>query len=412
MPEARQTEKSNAERIEEPDTKVDNLSELPLEDLEPADGVIACWRVFGLERDYGDRPPSGWQKSVVLDRDTGLELVATIGEIPTHVIDSVRGRWAHGLYVLNSMFGNDFAGKSAGEVQEILAEWEGSGSADEQVSKVRGYSSLWLTLEVRKPVVIRIRPSIRFLWLATPGTFDELQEFSQSASDVLDAAFIALLPELDPGLAPVQAMASRPIPYLVVDGRAAIAPPTFESKAHAGVRSERGWEEIAFSNIESAADGIAAGEGSGRDMWVSPHRWLIAAMSQKDDALRSFLFAFVGLEALTNRLGRRIEKEVVASLGDELGFSMDALTWPTPADGDQPWRNLVYRFALLAVRLDRPSADHDIAEFKALAAERNGMAHGTIVPAQVDELPGDRAIALLRKYLGLVAREIRAGRLR
>jgi hypothetical protein len=133
-------------------------------------------------------------------------------------------------------------------------------------------------------------------------------------------------------------------------------------------------------------------------------------MGQEDDALRSFFFVFIGLEALTNKFGKVFEKTAVSELGSELGVAMEHLTWPSPRDFDSPWRNLVYRFALMAIDLDRAQDTADIDEFKELAAMRNGMAHGRSGPGDVDELPGHRSIALLRKYLGLAAQMPRPDR--
>jgi hypothetical protein len=379
----------------------------PAELLEDADAVMACWRVFGLDRDYQNRPTEGWRTTVALAADPDVQLIVTVGPLPDYVVEGVKGRWAHGIFALGNMFGNQYAGKTKDEIERELEAVD----TDKVVARLKGPFNLYLTIELRTNVRVRVRPEAKYRWLADTSDLDMLEDFAAKMEPHLDATLVALLPELGGRLTPMMTTTPRLFPYLMVPGRATFGLPKFDGKAHVGVVSVDGWEVIDFDSLGSAVERVAGDHQPANDLWQSGSQWLLAAMGQEDDALRSFLFAFIGLEALTNSFGKVFEKTVVSELGAELGVAMEHLTWPSPRDSDAPWRNLVYRFALMAIHLDRAHATTDIDEFKELAAMRNGMAHGRSGPGDVDELPGHRSIALLRKYLGLAAqvpRPIRA----
>jgi hypothetical protein len=130
----------------------------------------------------------------------------------------------------------------------------------------------------------------------------------------------------------------------------------------------------------------------------------MAALQSESDALRRFLFAFFGLEVLANKVGKKVESSVVRDLSDDLGLPVEHLVWPAPADADSPWRNLTFRFAMMAVKVARDTAQEDIEQFRRLAKHRNDLAHGSASSEDIENVPAGEVMRLLERYLLYVAR--------
>ena len=139
-------------------------------------------------------------------------------------------------------------------------------------------------------------------------------------------------------------------------------------------------------------------------MTRSATRWFTAALGEDKDKLRRFQFAFFGLEILANKVGKDVEEAVVSDLSAELGVPVTHLVWPSPRESDSPWRNLTFRFAMMALRVHRDSAAEDIKRFNALAQQRNGLAHGQSADEDLKALPDNEAISLLQRYVAGVMR--------
>jgi hypothetical protein len=122
------------------------------------------------------------------------------------------------------------------------------------------------------------------------------------------------------------------------------------------------------------------------------------------------LFSFLGLEILASKAEVRLRESVTSSLSQELEWlPIGDLMWPSVRDDDYPYRNLVFRFALLAVALSRETAVDDVSTFKRLAKTRNDLAHGAA--DEIDELPANECVSLLHRYVSLAAAADASGHL-
>ena len=143
---------------------------------------------------------------------------------------------------------------------------------------------------------------------------------------------------------------------------------------------------------------------TGARLIESASRWLWAATAETKDTLRRFLFAYFGLEILANKCGKQYEEGLVERLSASLeGAPVRELFWPSPRDADSPWRNIVFRFTVVAMTFNPEGAADDVANFKRLAKERNDLAHGTAGDDAIEDLPANEAFRLLRAYLARVA---------
>ena len=87
------------------------------------------------------------------------------------------------------------------------------------------------------------------------------------------------------------------------------------------------------------------------------------------------------------------------ALRDRLdGLPIEEFMWPSVSDEAQhPSRNLVFRFALVAVALSPATATSDVSNFRRLHRARNNLAHGEA--ATIEDLPAQEAVEMLRQYL-------------
>lgn len=237
----------------------------------------------------------------------------------------------------------------------------------------------------------------RVSWLGT-----KLETFGQEASSALDMVTARLIPVLGQRLRLDRATFASATTHVTAPGKAAVALPNLTMFAM-GSTSSIGWSEQPFREIEAALAASAGTTDAGHRL-ANPARWLVAAMREDKDTLRRFLFAFFGLEILANKVGKHVEKATADALSARLeGLPLEVLFWPKADDNDSPHRNLVFRFALVAIALSPASAADDIAAFKNISKQRNDLAHGTASDEAIERLPAWPAIELLQKYVGLAA---------
>ncbi len=130
------------------------------------DGRLCVWRVFGLSRNFTDRPPDihAWTTAAESGPADGDRFAVTIGDMPDVIVKAVRAAAAFGTLTLDTAFGDAHRGRSLEErdqiVDALLAD------TDDVEAKLRGHFQNWITLEVSRPIQIGIRPLLRYLWVA------------------------------------------------------------------------------------------------------------------------------------------------------------------------------------------------------------------------------------------------------
>lgn len=363
------------------------------------DARLCSWRVFGVSGSYTDRPGDGWSSTARSGLHSGDEVTLTIGEIPRHVVEGMRAFYAGTQFMLRYLVAGEFSDSGLEERDVIL---QGLAHEAEHVEEaVRGKFSMWLTLEVCRPMRLQAHPTARYAWVRDDRlTTELLDKFAHEAGDFLDRAATALLPALGEELRPNRVLAGRRRTYVMAPGKAALGLPdiTASGSGHA-VRS--GWAQLPFEKVGAALQMVADMRPESGNLLRAASRWLFAALAEESDPLRKFLFAFFGLEVLANKVGKRVEGSVVQSLTVELGLPVTHLVWPTPREADSPWRSLTFRFAMMAVHLNREEASADIDTFRDLAKSRNDLSHGAATEEDVEQLPCHVAIELLQRYLSL-----------
>jgi hypothetical protein len=363
--------------------------------------ALCAWRVFGISQSFYDMVGENWSAELSAGPTPADILCVTVGDIPDHVVRGVREFHANTTFILGTMFGDHYAGKSDDECEQILQTM--TDEADDVEARIRGKFPTWLTLELCRPRAGSARVDLRYRWMrGDVVAAEELSEFAEESGEFLDLAFAQLLRVLPDRLRLDRATLVRRRTYVTAPGKATFGVPDLRMSA-TGQVTGGGWTELPFSDIETALAGVEADTATVAPLIRTPTHWLLSALSEESDPLRRFQFAFFGLEVLTNKVGKQIESSVVEDLTIRLGgLPVGRLVWPTSANADRPWRNLTFRFALVAVGVAPTVAAADIETFHEFLTIRNDLAHGTATSDAIEALPAWQAIAFLSRYIGAV----------
>ncbi len=360
---------------------------------------LCVWRIFGVGHDFTDKTPP-WSISTGAGPSPGDSLSVVIGDIPPHILDALRTWRGQIPYILNTTYGQRYEGMP---IEDQVAAIEGYVS-EVDLSDVTEAFPLFVTFELSRPIQIQADPAAKFFWVLEGGPDAQIfDEFGHAASEYLEIAVICIQAELGGQLQLDRLTFADDRAYLVAPGKAAITAPRGNLTASGIVLSD-GWPQLPFPEITNAVQTLPAAVAAVRSVIATSSRWFHAALAEKQDPLRRFLFAFFGLEVLVNKVAKswKLRDQVGAELSKELGgVPVDALIWPVQGDDGLPSRNLTFRFACLATLLSRNTAIHDVLEFHNVARARHRLAHGE--PTDLDSLPAWPCIELLRRYLSLVA---------
>jgi len=362
-----------------------------------AHGHLYAWRVFGFGYLFGDRPQPYWETATRAGPGLDDQFSILIGSIPERLLGAVRDWRSQIPLLLRAQLGE----QGASSPEQLDAELQEYREAVD-VSDIEGGYSIWLTLELRRPLQVESKLGRQIAWLGS-DVMGECETFGAAANEYLDGILPALLGPLG-RFSPSKALFTDRRSYLVVPGKPALTVPRFKlSVADWGVTVDvvEGWAGMPTDAITAVVGKFPSGSSQvGRDFRVAG-RWLTAALEEHDDLLRRFSFAFFGIEVLTSKLAKRISEKLLMELSTELeGLPLNELVRPSTGD-DRPWRNLVFRFSCVAIYLTRETAAEDLKLFKRLAKARNDLAHGAV--DNLEELPAHEGVALLQRYLTLAA---------
>lgn len=161
-----------------------------------------------------------------------------------------------------------------------------------------------------------------------------------------------------------------------------------------------GWASAPTGQISSAIRQVPATTADYK-LIGQPTSWLCAAMAEEDDHLRRFTFAFAGLELLATQSEKANRDALIAHMENlDSTLPVRELFWPGTNE-DLTTRNVVFRFAAMAVLYSPDSSIEDVMKFRVIAKGRNDFYHGS---EQVVTLTlAKDCEELLRKYVGLVA---------
>lgn len=368
---------------------------------------MCVWRVFGVRHDWSDRPEGA---TLEIAKDVGPlagdRTTVFIGDIPSNVVGALCDWRAQTRHWLNHLFSGTCAGKSPEECQELIGFY----STEADLADVKASFSLWVTVEVSRPLTVYARPSGRYGWIAGDAPLAALDAFGDEASEYLSFALVRLLPAVGGELQPDRLTFSDTRAYLLADGKGVIARPRSTMSGNLTAWSP-GWESVSVAAMEDALASIPMGRQSLSPLLGSCSRWLWRALESENDRLRGFLFAFVGLEILTNKVGKRVRERVAEQLAVQTGnLPISELMWPKSHEGEMLDRNLLFRFTCMAIALSRETASTDVSTFRGLMHMRHALAHGQMTGSD-NAFRAAECIDFLQRYLSIVAAAEASGQL-
>ncbi len=368
----------------------------PSEEATEVDAELVVFRVFDVNRNFNDRPDNeSWTWSRERGPAAGDTTTVTVGDVTSDFIAAVRALQAWRPFVLNQLFGGKYRDKSPEELEAVIEDL--LPDEDTVVAQRVKLGQTYITVTLRRKVRVLASDGQIHRWLTSIGPLENVSEFVESAGEYLDVTGARLMGPLGREVAPNSAVYRSNRAFLFAPGR---TPMITDIQLRVGEVTAtvfgKGWKSIDWQPVSDLLD---APHADAR-LIKSASRWLWAATDETNDKLRRFLFAFFGLEILANKCGKQFEQDLIDRLSSELdGAPLNELFWPSLRDADSPWRNLVFRFTVMALWFNPDGATHDVTLFKRLASARNDLAHGAAGDHNIDGLPGSEAIVLLRDYL-------------
>lgn len=160
-----------------------------------------------------------------------------------------------------------------------------------------------------------------------------------------------------------------------------------------------GEEEIDLLSINNRLNAFMKLTRTELDALDKSYFWYLQSL-RESDTWKAYVAAFLAIEILTHKLGKRHYEGIVNSMSsmsnrpDINESRCDAIRGIIPPLKHLP---LAGKFAIVAMALVPESADDDLATFMRLKESRDKIAHGSA--ADTDSLPLSEAQALLFKYL-------------
>lgn len=362
-----------------------------------------------MARSYSDQNPGVpvWSSERRAVRND-IEATVHYGKLPPIILEAIRAGKAYDRYNLTSVFGNAHSGLSIETQRDRLAEYEVAATSNEFES----FPS-FLTLEVCRPITLLGHPSARFLWMSDDSlTKEDVATFETTSSTLFSDVFAGLLPILGTSLQVDRIVfGGRVRAYVVADGKAPVKFSRFSLSGNLTFLPNEGWNNLPFTAIDAMLSYYASNAASISPYLREPSRWLAAAYTEEDTVLR-FMFGFLGLEVLVDKMLSRtgtIREKILCEF-QESPYPIKELLWPSASDENKdqwPDRNLVFKFAALASVVRKASAIDDTNRFKKFHKFRNELVHGNI--ENVDSLPAKEVIVLLREYVTATMVAIRSG---
>jgi hypothetical protein len=202
-------------------------------------------------------------------------------------------------------------------------------------------------------------------------------DFAVAVSDHVDLVMATI--EAEAGLALTVPVVVRDRPFVVVDGRAPFAMPTF-MPLPISVSVGRSRESLPLDRIEQGVAHLRDHlPDYVRRAMSRAYGWLVMSLSD-DDELRASLFAYVGIEGLAASLRSHAQPFAIGLLRSTVSpdLPIEELLWPRPVDADdKPNSSAVFELAIIVTALSPETAADDVATFKRLQKERLRIAHGT-----------------------------------
>ena len=364
--------------------------------------TVAVTRVYATDDQYGAEPRTSLPGTpVTLEDYPGAGSVGEIhfGAVPEEIVEAERGRRAVGQLMLQGL-----AGQTSDEASPDARFEEAMRGLDEPLFEAHNW---YVTLVLRRTIEL---PDDDFSivsyafsregWLGD----DERRAEAKQPLDVL-ATIISVW---DAGLLGNVVLEDRSLFF--AEGKRATGAPVITDSGIGATVTRREESVRRFSDQVSLLQGVDL-RPLAREGWLagSAH-WRVQSL-QETDPWKRFLWSFVGLEVITNKLFERFRSEIVAGLrfadesaaeGAEQGGSTELplheLVW-------SPDRTpLAAKFTVVALALFPEEADAEVARFRDLKRARDRLAHGAL--QEEGEVPVGLAVELLGKVVKAAVEQI------
>jgi len=349
--------------------------------------TIAVARAYGSASRYGDAPrqaPRGSPITLVNFPKTPWLTSVTLGEPVLWVLDAVRVRRVFARTALTGAFGRAQSGQGPREqIDEMLLDPMIGPNADDW--------NWWTTITCERELDLPDDEwtQMPFMWISWSRAEELAQDARRDLGDVVD-----LIAASVSGLVP-NVIDSSP----VVDGvcfRRAGKTPFQLPTVTAGTPTVSVASPLERLDVTQLTRQLRRGRPALQQLHTVAY-WWARAIGEADD-WRRFMFQFVALEILTNKLAKAAQEAVLPQLRYlALGQASIPPAALTANDGD-----LSGRFAVAALLLAPTTAVEDTREFERLKQARDRVAHGsadlgTALPS-ADRLLG-RYLPLALEYL-------------
>ena len=360
---------------------------------------LTLWRVFGLGDDFNDRPKPYWMADATIKSSPIDNIAVMIGEVPEELLTTLRQWRAQIRGQLHIFTGQQI---TADQRLEMYRE----DFSKVQIGEFENPYVAWLTVRMKRSVELTLPTEGELTWgINMEAIANAMQTFEEQGNPMLDCAVASVIGASE-GLSIRHLRFAERRPYLTAPGKAAITIPNPQLRIQdSGIIIGRGggWATAPTGQITAAISSIVSTSITQMvtKLIGQPMSWLCSAMSEEEDDLRRFTFAFAGLELLATQVEKNSRDELIGMI-ESLDGNMPAveLLWPSTSE-DYVWRNLVFRFAVMAAIYSPSTARADVAAFKPIARARNDMFHGS--EQTITREISVSCTELLRRYVGLVA---------
>jgi hypothetical protein len=354
--------------------------------------VASVARVYGSQDFFGTEPRMRITGTPIELRDfplVGDVARVHLGPPPNEVLEACRRSRAIAIAGMEGFFGIAPPGDPAERTRELLNQ------PDFEPTGVE--ANFYVSIVVERPIEVddaHIKDN-EFVWLDPPELLRLERQVEAEMPPVLDRFSICVASVLGWGFLAFMVVRD----YLVVgaEGRKAFGAPQ-PTLGGAAVQLQRPIEALDVMRLRELL--TAATRRPTPDWLTDVARWVHAAAIEPDHVKR-FLWSFLALEVLCNRLGEGLYAATVDRL------RVDTATLPRAARDVlvRPWKELQSlraRFLVLSLALSPATLDDDLSEFQTAKKSRDDLAHGRYIEGE--PLPTHRVEALLNRFVQLGVR--------
>jgi len=350
---------------------------------------VAVVRIFGTNDQYGDEPqtrPPGLPIVFEGFPESGASVQVEMGPVPSEIVEAERMRHAIGRTMLEALVGGERNPPTGPE--RVRQSFEEITEA-----ALLGDYNWYTTLVLERTLSLTERPGVE-LDFFLPEKFWELEREAPVAAPALDVVTSIVSTIVDPGIFDNLVLDDRI--HLFAEGKRPSGIPVFGGGGSATVTRGGSAPEMLGRRIDLLKT-VDPSQLATQEWLNRVAHWRVQSLRERDP-WKKFLWSFLALEILTNKLFDARRDDLLGQL--RLLDAGGAVVPGTPPLEELAWARerapLRSRFALVASDLFPDSARDDVREFASANGARGRLAHGAI--RNPDELPIGGTQTLLDKY--------------